>query len=157
MVILTIMESIAKLRKRIAELDNVSGYIKKVNNGRYLIFESKVHYKIIKYLEKMAFDFVNQVITCEADEYTDFFILAQMTTIENYMKRFPLSNLDVKSFDLFSRSEGEKGYVTPFEATFPTLDYYFRTDYFFVEENSNYKKIHEKIEKNEIRRSGRTV
>ena len=28
MVILTIMESIAKLRKRIAELDNVSGLVK---------------------------------------------------------------------------------------------------------------------------------
>ena len=48
MEILTIMDSIAKLRKRIAELDNVSGHIKKVNNGRYLIFESKAHYKIIK-------------------------------------------------------------------------------------------------------------
>ena len=129
-------------------LAGAGSYIyKKVNNGRYLIFESKVHYKIIKYLEKMAFDFVNQVLTCEADEYTDFFILAQMTTIENYMKRFPLSNLDVKSFDLFSRSEGEKGYVTPFEATFSTLDYYFRTDYFFVEENSNYKKFMKNLKK----------
>ena len=88
MEILTIMDSIAKLRKRIAKLDNVCGHMKKVNNGRYLIFESKCHYKIIKYLEKMAFDFVNQVITCEVDEYTDFFILAQMTTIENYMERF---------------------------------------------------------------------
>ena len=141
------MESIAKLRKRIAELDNVSGHIKKVNKERYLIFESKVHYKIIKYLEKMAFDFVNQVIKCEIDEYTDFFILAQMSKIENYMKGFPLSNLDVKNFDLFSRSEGEKGYLTPFEATFPTLDYYFKTDYFFVEENSNYKKFMKKLKK----------
>ena len=30
----------------------------------------------------MAFDFVNQVMTCEVDAYTEFFILAQMTTIE---------------------------------------------------------------------------
>ena len=142
MEILTIMESIAKLRKRIAELDNVSGHIKKVNKGRYLIFESKAHYKIIKYLEKMAFDFVKQVITCEVDEYTDFFILAQMTTIENVMKSFPLSETDEKSFDIFSCSEGEEGYVTPFQATFPTLDYYF-----FVEENSNYKKFMKKLKK----------
>ena len=89
----------------------------------------------------MAFDFVNQVIKCEVDEYTDFFILAQMTTIENFMKGFPLSNLDVKSFDLFSRSEGEKGYVTPFEATFPTLDYYFKTYYLFDEEYSNHNEL----------------
>ena len=40
MEIFTIMDSIAKLRKRIAKLDNVSGHIKKVSNGRYLIFES---------------------------------------------------------------------------------------------------------------------
>ena len=132
------MDSIAKLRKRIAKLDNVCGHIKKVNNGRYLIFESKCHYKIIKYLEKMAFDFVNQVMTCEVDEYTDFFILAQMTTIENYLKSFPLSKTNVKSFDLFSRSEGREGYVTPFEATFPTLDYFFKTDYLFDDEYSNY-------------------
>ena len=146
--ILTIMESIAKLRKRIAELDNVSSdHIKKVNNGRYLLFETKEHYKIIEYLEKMVFDFVNQVITCEVEDYTDFFILAQMSIIENYMKKFPLSNLHVKSFDIFSRSEGEEVYVSPFEATFPTLDYYFKKYYFIVEENSNYKKLMKKLKK----------
>ena len=61
MEILTIMNSIAKLRKRITILDNVCGYKLKVSNGRYLIFESKVHYKIMKDLEKMAFDFVKKV------------------------------------------------------------------------------------------------
>ena len=43
MELFTIMESIAKLRKRLAKLDNFSGYAKKINNGRYLLFESKDH------------------------------------------------------------------------------------------------------------------
>ena len=55
------------------------------------------------------------------------------------MKSFSLSKTDVKSFDLFSCSEGREGYVTPFEVTFPTLDYFFKTDYLFDEEYSNYK------------------
>ena len=150
MIILTIMDSIAKLRKRIANLDNVCGYIKKVNNGRYLIFESKVHYKIIKYLNKMAFDFVNQVLTRAVDKYMDFIISAHTTTIENYLKSFPLSEINVKSFDLFSRSEGREGYVTPFEATFPTLDCYLKTDYLFVEEYSNYKIFMKRLKTEEM-------
>ena len=150
MILSTIMDSIAKLRKRIANLDNVCGYIIKVNNGRYFIFESKVHYKIINYLEKMAFDSVNQVLTCEVDEYMDFIILAHMTTIENYLKSFPLSKIDVKSFDLFSRSEGREGYVTPFEAKFPTLDYFFKTFYLFDEEYSNYKIFIKRLKTEEV-------
>ena len=142
--LLTIMDSIAKLRKRIAKLDNVSGHIKKVNNGRYLIFESKNHYKITKYLEKLAFDFVNQVLSREVNEYLDFIIMQHIRLIENYIKCFPLSKIEVKSFDLFSRSEGREGYVTPFEATFPTLGY------LFDEEYSNYKIFMKRLKTEEV-------
>ena len=105
----------------------------------------------------MAFVFVSQVLTREVDKYTDFIILAHMTTIENYMKSFPLSKTDVKSFDLFSRSEGREGYVTPFEATFPTLDYFFRTDYLFDEEYSNYKIFMKRLKTEEVEERFRSI
>ena len=55
----------------------------------------------------------------------------------------------MKSFDLFSCGEGREGYVTPFEASFPTLDYFFKTDYLFDEEYSNYKIFMERFMKTE--------
>ena len=144
MELLTIMESIAKLRKRLAKLDNFSGYAKKMNNGRYLLFESKDHYKILNYLEKMTSNLFDLFLKCEDDEYTDFFILAQMTMLEDIIKRFPLTKINVKLFNLF-RSRDEYGDL--FEAVFPTLYYYFILIHMFDEENSNYDKIMKKLYK----------
>ena len=145
MELLTIMESIAKLRKRLAKLDNFSGYAKKVNNGGYLLFESKEHYKILKYLEKITFNLLNLLLKHEVDEHGDFFILAQIKIIEDFIKRFPLIKIDVKSFNLF-RSREEYGDF--FESIFPTLDYYFLTIHTFdFDENSNFNIIVKKLEK----------
>ena len=139
------MESIAKLRKRLAKLDNFSGYAKKINNGSYLLFESKEHYKILKYLEKITSILFNLILKQEDDEYTDFFILAQIKMMEDFIKRFPQIKINVKSFNLFRSRENNEDF---FESLFPTIYYYFILIHIFdFDENSNINIITKKLEK----------
>ena len=150
MILSSIMDiSIAKLRKRIVMLENTSGYKLKVKDGRYLIFESKNHYIKTKELERKAFDFVNHVLSDE-DENKEYISLVHISTIESYLKCLPFSKINVKSFDLFCRSEGREDYVTPFESKFPTLNYFFKTYYLFDEEYSNYKIFMKKLKTHKV-------
>ena len=137
------MESIAKLRKRLAKLDNFSGYAKKINNGSYLLFESKEHYKKLKYLEKITSILFNIILKQEDDEYTDFFISAQIKMMEDFIKRFPQIKINVKSFNLFRSRENNEDF---FESLFPTIYYYFILIHIFdFDENINI--ITKKLEK----------
>ena len=139
------MESIAKLRKRLARLDNFSGYAKKINNGGNLLFELKEHYKILKYLEKLTFNLFNLILKSEVDEYRDFFILAQIKMIEDFIKRFPQVKINVKSFNLFRCRENNEDF---FESLFPTLYYYFILIHMFdFDENSDINIITKKLDK----------
>ena len=58
----------------------------------------KIIYNILKYLEKMTSNLFDLFLKCEGDEYTDFFILAQMTMLEDIINRFPLTKINVKLF-----------------------------------------------------------
>ena len=143
MILSTIMD------KRIAKFQKRCGYKLKVNNDKYLIFESKDHFKKTGELERMAFDFVKHVLIGE-DEYKDFVSLVHMLTTESYLISLPFSKIKIKLFDIFNDREDEVGYITPFESKFPTLDYFFKTLYLFDEEYSNYKLFMKKLKTDEV-------
>ena len=128
----------------------------KVNNDKYLIFESKDHFKKTEELERKAFDFVKHVLNGE-DENKDYISLVHILTIESYLISLPFSNIKIKLFDLFNNREDEEDYITPFESEFPTLDYFFKTFYLFDEEYSNYKLFMKKLKTDEMEEKFRNL
>ena len=122
------------------------GYKIKVNENSLLIFETKIHYRFIKELEKILFCLVSDVLKENEYEY-------DCEVYGSLGERFKYIEKDVKESPLMKvnsvESEKNENLDHPFEIMFPTLVYFFMRKH-DKEDYWNYKLFCRKIQTKDL-------
>ena len=115
---------------RIAKFQNERGYKVKVNDSKYLVFESRDHFKKIEELERRVFDLVKFALFGQ-DEDKKNVILLRMLSIEKYLKSLKFTKIKLfdDKVDYYSDAIDDD-YDDPFEIKFPSLSCFFNDSTF---------------------------
>ena len=95
-----------------------NGYRLNVEDSKYLIFESKDHFKKLSKLETMAFDLIDFCEFSEDNEEKQDDIYSGMLTMESYLESLPIIKIKTydDKFDLNTQDEDD--FVDPFDIEF---------------------------------------
>ena len=127
MIMSTIME------KRFAKILQSEGYNLKVNENKYVIFDSKHDFENIDALERYSLDLVNYALFGE--EVNKYKIFDRMSKIEKCVKKFPY--IELTEFDRrydFIENGVDEDYDFPSEIRFRTLTYFFKIPHIYSDE-----------------------